>query len=176
MPGAPPLLPVERLPSNAAQTVIRGANPDTPGLTIRPPVQQPGDPPVLNPAPALRAQTYNATTTTWEDKTWVSADDGRPHPAECHLGSYVADGSFLVTVAVRTVTITALDLAGTGSATLLRNGTAVSSAISGDGHHVLGTPITYSPSPSSGTPGDKLGVTISGSDSSDPLVVVAWES
>jgi hypothetical protein len=176
MPGAPPLLPVERLPSNAAQTVIRGANPDTPGLTIRPPVQQPGDPPVLTPAPGFRAQTYNATTSTWEDKTWVSADDGRPHPAEFHLGTFSTDGSFSVTVAVRTVTVTALDLAGTGSATLLRNGTAVSSAISGEGHHVLSTPITYSPSPSSGTPGDKIGVTISGSDAGDPLHLVYWEA
>jgi hypothetical protein len=52
----------------------------------------------------------------------------------------------------------------------------VSSAISGDGHHVLATPITYSPSPSSGTPGDKIGLTISGSDPADGLHVVAWEA
>jgi hypothetical protein len=175
LPGAPPQIPVERLPSHNEQNVIRAANPDTAGLTIRPPVQQPGAPPVLNPMPGLRAQTYNATTAAWETKTWVSSDDGRPHPAEFHLGTYTADGSYTVTVAVRTVTITALDLAGAGSATLLRNGTDVSGAITGDGHHVLSTPVTYSASPSSGTPGDKFGVTVSGTDS-DGISIVAWES
>jgi hypothetical protein len=175
LPGAPPQIPVEYTPAHDAMNVIRAANPDTRGLKIRPPIQQPGDPPVLNPAPGFAAQTYNATTTTWEDKTWVSSDDGRPHPAEFHLGTYVTDGSYTVTVAVRTVTITAMDLAGTGSATLLRNGTDVSGAISGDGHHVLTTPITYSASTGSGSPGDKFGVTISGSDS-DGISVVCWEA
>lgn len=175
-PGQPRRYPVVAAPGHDQDNIVQAANPDTPGLTIRQPYQQPGAPPVTPTVPALRAQTYNSTTNAWETKTWVSADDGRPHPAEFHLGAYTADGNYSVTVAVRTVTITALDLAGTGSATLLRNGTAVSSAISGDGHHVLGTPVTFSPSTGAGVAGDKIGLTISGSSSSDPLHCVAWES
>src|SRR6476661_560550 len=98
LPGAPPLIPVEYLPTHDGMNVIRAANPDTRGLKIRPPIQQPGDPPVLNPAPGLAAQTYNSTTATWEDKTWISSDDGRPHPAEFHLGTYSTDGTYTVTV------------------------------------------------------------------------------
>ena len=175
-PGQPRRYPVVAAPGHDQDNIVQAANPDTPGLTIRQPYQQPGSPPVTPTVPALRAQVYDATSNTWKDKTWIGADDGRPHPAEFHLGAYTADGNFSVTVAVRTVTITALDLAGTGSATLLRNGTAVTSAISGDGHHVLATPVTFSPSSGAGVAGDKIGLTISGSSSGDPLHVVAWES
>lgn len=174
-PGQPRRYPLVAGAGHEQDNIVQAANPTTAGMTFRAPYQQPGAAPVTNPAPPLQAQVYNSGTAAYETKTWISADDGRPHPAEFHLGTYTTDGSYTVTVAVRTVTITAMDLAGTGSATLLRNGTAVSSAISGDGHHVLSTPITYSASTGSGSPGDKFGVTISGSDS-DGISVVVWEA
>jgi hypothetical protein len=180
MPGTGKQIPPEVQPTHPERNHVTAGYNDTPAIVLQGSVQD-RDP--INPVdPASYAHPFQVkppATALVPDPapgTYVSHADGRPHPCEFHAGVYSADGTYPLTVAVRAITLTAIDLAGTGSVTLLKDGVAVSPAISGDGHHVLATPISYVGSPVLGTPGNKIGITVAGTDSGDPLHIVPWEA
>lgn len=174
-PGTPKQIPTTNTPTHSNRNVARGQGAGTTAFTTRTAFVDPADPPPTTYAAQLRSQYYDSATGVWKDGFTTSGLDGRPHPNSLHLGSFTADGTYPVTLAIYQMILTGIDLAGTGSVVLLKNNAAVTGTISGHGHHTI-APVPLNPSPLPGVRGDTCSVTLSGTSSGDPLWIVVWEA
>jgi hypothetical protein len=170
-PGAARRQPIHSTPQNIylTENVIRPGDPLAAGLILRTPFTQPGAPPpgYDDYENQLRTQAYNATSDQWEDAFWTDGQTQRPHPYVVDFGYITTDGTYGKHLPYRVI-MRKLDLKGTGTVQLQRNGVNVGSPAT-----VSGTWQIF-PLSNPWLPGDDLHVVVSGTSGTGVSIMV-WE-
>lgn len=196
-PGNNTQIPIMTQPQHKEQNWITASNLEVPALSLQSSNVTPMLPDYENQPQhlfqAMPAPDYTVETSKYKQfpnpGTWFTQKDARPHPAILHAGTYTTNGTFPLTIPVYEINLVGLDIFGPGSVTILKNGAAVTPAYSvagnsGNGHIFIehNTNLVYKPwqtlptIPPSQVEPDRLGITLTGTSTSNPTYVVLWEA
>lgn len=165
MPGTPRQVPVSRTPTNNAAAVVMPSNPDTSAVITRPGWSDPAGAPPDWVNYQLQSQVWNATGGYYEARFRVTGADGWPHPYVAVFG-YLVDGTYPGGHMPYPVSMHVLDLKGTGTVQLQRNGVNVGST-----HTVSGTRTVFVIAVDFAE-GDDLGVVVTATSGAGVSVIV----